>query len=185
MTETKPKINNIKDLILLYSKLKMEEPIETSIDTHNQISVTLNKTFTHTITNYGFGNLPIETVDKILKDGRPFSHFIELWLEENYPIVWVEGCKSYDFKDKVYPETIYDEKTFTKGGCAFCPSNMLGQGRSFNKEVFEEKAKKLVYCVVSNIYFPKIKVKFMRGIELMKIYPKGKIPFSDHIKFFD
>ena len=28
-------------------------------------------------------------------------------------------------------EIKYDEKTFTNRGCKYCPSNMLGQGRTF------------------------------------------------------
>ena len=42
-------------------------------------SVTLNETRSYTITNYGFDVLPEEAVREILKDGRPFSHFIEKW----------------------------------------------------------------------------------------------------------
>ena len=148
-------------------------------------SVILNKTFTHNIENCNFGNLPKEQIYKILKDGRPFSHFIENWIGENYPLTHIKGCKSYDFIDKEYPETLYDEKTFTSRGCNFCPSNMLGQGRVFNKNVFEEKSKKLIFIIVSNVNFPEIKIKFVKGIDLLTIYPNGKIPLNDHIKFFN
>ena len=74
---------------------------------------------------------------------------------------------------------------FTKNGCSFCPSNMKGQGREFNQKVFEDKTKKLIFCIVSNIDFPNIKVRFVRGQDLIKIYPKGEIPLSNHIKFFN
>ena len=151
-----------------------------------QVSVELNKTFRHTITNYGFGNLPDEICVETFKDGRAFSHFIEPWLAQNYPLNHVKGCKKYDFTDQAYPDTLYDEKTFTRsGGCWYCPSNMLGQGRTFDKDVFIEKTKKLVFCIVSNIDFPHIKVRFVTGTELVEKYPTGKIPLKDHIKFFD
>ena len=150
-----------------------------------QCSVELNKTFTHTIEDVSFGCLPKEEVYEIFKDGRPFSHFIEKWLEKNYSLIHIPGCKSYDFKDKEYDETLYDEKTFTRKGCCFCPSNMLGQGRKFDKEVFEAKTKKLIFCIVSNVNFPEIKVKFIRGSDLLRLYPSGKINSHDHIKFFD
>ena len=148
-------------------------------------SVELNRTFTHFINNYTFGNLPINSCQGILRDGRVFSHFIEHWISNNYPLTHVDGCKSHDFIDNSDPTIIYDEKTFTKGGCNFCPSNMLGQGRKFDKEVFVEKTKKLIFCIVSNINFPEIKIKFVRGEDLLELYPNGKIPLCDHVKFFD
>ena len=55
------------------------------------------------------------------------------------------------------------------------PSNMLGQGRSFVQEEFQNKTKGLVFCIVSNVNFPEIKVRFVRGSELIKKYPKGKV----------
>jgi hypothetical protein len=102
----------------------------------------------------------------------------------NYNLIHVKGCKSYDFKDKVHQEILYDEKTFTKRGCNFCPSNMLGQGRAFNREVFETKTKKLIFAIVSNVYFPNIKVRFITGEDMITKYPTGKIPFGHHDIFF-
>ena len=61
---------------------------------------------------------------------------------------------------------------------------MVGAGRKFNKEEFEVHAKKLIYCIVSNINFPEIKVRFMTGNDLLKDYPKGVIPRNKHNKFF-
>ena len=107
-----------KNIILYYIYLT----ITTVVKMTSQISVELNKTFNHTIDNYRFGNLPDEICKELWKDGRPFSHFIEGWIAENYPLTHVKGCKKYDFTDKNYPEILYDEKTFTKKGCAFCPS---------------------------------------------------------------
>jgi hypothetical protein len=148
-------------------------------------SVELNKTFIHTLTNYGFDCLPSEMVTKIFKDARVFSHFIEPWLAANYPIVHVTGCKKFDHVDAHDATIQYDEKTFTLGGCKLMPSNMIGQGRKFDPEVFAEKAKKLIYIIVSNIAFPLIKVRFMRGSDLIVTYPKGFIPLKDLDKFFN
>ena len=163
----------------------IEGGLEPELDHKSASSVELNKTFDHEISDISFGNLPREACIAILKDGRPFSHFIEAWLAENYPLVHVKGCKNHDFTDSNYPSILYDEKTFTSKGCSFCPSNMLGQGRKFDKEAFEEISKKLIFCIVSNIDFPKIKIKFVRGSDLIKLYPKGKIPSKDFIKFFN
>ena len=150
----------------------------------NTPQVELNKTFSHTITGYGFGDLPIETVNGIYKDGRAFSHFIEHWLVKNYPLIHVDGCKDHDFTDTVNKEIIFDEKTFTKGGCKFMPSSMIGTGRTFDKEKFLEKADRLIYCIVSNVYFPDIKIKFIPGHELIQRYPNGSIHVNEHDTFF-
>ena len=151
----------------------------------NNCSIELNTTFDHTISNYAFGNLSEDKCREILKDGRPFAYFIEHWLAENFPLSYIGGCKSHDFVDENYNDILYDEKTFTKNGCSFCPSSMKGTGRTFNQEEFEKKTKKLIFCIVSNIDFPNIKIKFMKGEDLLKNYPRGNIPSSDHIKFFN
>ena len=61
---------------------------------------------------------------------------------------------------------------------------MLGQGRVFDREIFEEKTKKLIFCIVSNVNFPIIKIRFVRGIELLQRYQNGIIPFREHDDFF-
>lgn len=155
------------------------------VDSENIPSVLLNQTFIHRIENYSFGNLPPEVCREIYKDGRPFSHFIENYIAHNYPLNYVPGCKKYDFTDKIHPDILYDEKTFTKKGCDFRPSGMKGTKREHNQEIFEEKTKNLIMCIVSNIQFPTIKIRFVRGVNLMLKYPKGKIPLKDHDKFFD
>lgn len=62
---------------------------------------------------------------------------------------------------------------------------MIGEGRKFDKKIFEEKAKKLIYIIISNVDFPEIKIKFVKGIDLIVDYPDGKIPSQDFIKFFN
>ena len=148
-------------------------------------AIKFNTTFVHRIHNIAFGNLSNEACIRILKDGRAFSHFIEPWLEMNYPsLKHVTGCKDHDFEDIDNENIQYDQKTFTTRGCNFMPSNMVGKGRKFDQEVFDEKSKKLLYIIIGNINFPEIKIKFVRGIDLVVDYPKGKIPFKDFDKFF-
>jgi hypothetical protein len=148
-------------------------------------SIKLNETTVHVIEDFSFGNLPKSAIIEIYKDGRAFSHFIEPWLAENYPLNHVKGCKKYDHTDLNNANVKYDQKTFTARGCKFMPSNMIGEGRSFNKEVFEEKAKELIYIIVSNVNFPEIKIKFVKGIDLIVDYPTGAIPSKDFVKFFN
>lgn len=149
------------------------------------ISVSLNRTFQHNIEIGSFGGLSIDMCKEIYKDGRPFSYFIEPWIAENYNLTHVTGCKQYDFVDPKNNDIKYDAKTFTKGGCRFCPSNMLGQGRTFDEDVFKEKTTALIFCIVSNIDFPNIKVRFVEGKELIVKYPTGNIPSKDFIEFFN
>uniref|UniRef100_A0A6C0DWI7 Uncharacterized protein n=1 Tax=viral metagenome TaxID=1070528 RepID=A0A6C0DWI7_9ZZZZ len=147
--------------------------------------IIFNKTFMVNLAEYSFGNLPQAIIIEIFKDGRPFSHFIEKWLMLNYELIHIGGCKSYDFVDSNDENIKYDQKTFTSRGCKFMPSNMIGEGRKFNKEIFEAKARKLNYIIVSNVNFPEIKIKFVKGTDLINTYPNGTIPSKDLIKFFN
>ena len=52
----------------------------TASEPENIPSVVLDQTFVHEIENYSFGNLPPEVCREIYKDGRPFSHFIENYI---------------------------------------------------------------------------------------------------------
>jgi hypothetical protein len=148
-------------------------------------SVILNKTFNHTITSYTFDNLNNSTFNELFKDGRVFSHIIERWLVNNYPLNFISGCKDHDHNDINNLNILYDEKTFTKYGCIFIPSNMIGKGRKFDQVLFEKKAKKIIYCIISNINFPDIQIKFISGVNLIKLYPNGRIPIKDKDSFFN
>jgi hypothetical protein len=146
--------------------------------------IELDKTYEFLIENISFDSLPPEILRDIFLDGRAFSHFIEPWLTTQFPLRHVKGCKEYDHVGIDDPETLYDAKTMTRGGCKFCPSNMLGAGRRFDPTVFVEKAKKLIYIVVCNVDFPKIQIRFVRGDELASRYPNGTISLSDRTAFY-
>lgn len=150
------------------------------------MAITYNQTFTKTcpVEKIRFGNLSLETLIELFKDGRVFSHFIERDLELDYPIKHVPGCRDHDFIDLSDESIKYDQKTFTEHGCDFTPSNMKGQGRKFDKAVFDEKSRHLTYIIVSNVNFPEIKVRFVKGDELSARYPRGVIALKDHDAFF-
>jgi hypothetical protein len=167
------KTTKIEIIDNLFEKLNLNEKIEEE------------KVFTFTITNFNFDGLSYKSCIEIYKDGRPFSYFIEPWLVLKFPFLkHIKGCKPHDHVNVYNEDITYDQKTFTKLGCKFMPSNMIGQGRTFNEEVFNEKASKLIYIIVSNVYFPQIKVKFIKGIDLIKTYQNGIIKFKDHDNFF-
>lgn len=148
------------------------------------MNIEFNMTFTHTIENVAFGTLPPAILSQIFRDGRIFSHFMEHTLAQDYKLTHVPGCKGYDLVNPSDPTIKYDQKTFTKGGCTFAPSYMKGVGRTFNKEEFNKKVKDMIYVIVSNVNFPEIKIRFVKGSELAAKYPRGEIPFSHYESFF-
>jgi hypothetical protein len=147
-------------------------------------AIVFNKTIDRKIENVSFDTLPVEVITELFKDGRIFSHFIERILAQDYGLKHVTGCKGHDIVDPSNPDIKYEQKTFTGNGCKFMPSNMIGQGRQFNKEVFMEKSKNLIYVIVSNVKFPLLKIRFVKGSELATEYPGGEIKLKDHDKFF-
>ena len=146
--------------------------------------VILDMTIDKTITGVSFGSLPQETLYELFRDGRISSHFMEHMLAQDFGLTHVTGCKGHDLVDPKDPTIKYEEKTFTSNGCKFMPSNMIGQGRKFDKNVFDEKAKGLIYAIVSVVKFPELKIRFVKGDKLAAMYPNGEIKLSDHARFF-
>jgi hypothetical protein len=148
------------------------------------VSIIFNTTIVRKISNVSFDTLTPEVLKELFTDGRIFSHFIEHMLAQDYGLRHVKGCKGYDIVDPSNPEIKYEQKTFTQNGCKIMPSNMIGQGRHFDMSVFHEKAAGLNYIIVSNIAFPELKIKFIKGSDLISQYPNGEIKLKDHDKFF-
>jgi len=147
-------------------------------------TIVFNTTIERKIENVSFDTLPVEVLHELFKDGRIFSHFMERILAKDYGLTHVPGCKGHDIVDPVNPDIKYEQKSFTANGCKFMPSNMIGQGRHFDKEVFDEKSKHLIYVIVSNLHFPTLKIRFIKGPELAAKYPNGEIKLKDHDNFF-
>ena len=139
------------------------------------INLKENQVYDFTLQNISFGNLSLDKLYKIYKDGRAFSHLIEPWIECNCPILQhIEGCKDHDFVNRLDNTIKYEAKTWTSNsGLNFQPSNMIGKGRRIDTNKFHDKCNQLIYIIISNINFPRIKIKFIKGNELLKIYPKG------------
>ena len=134
-----------------------------------------NKVYNHDLTGtYSFGDLDEEALIEIFKDGRVASHLLERQLTKWYPsLTHVKGCKDHDHVDKFNFK--YDAKNFTKSGLGFMPSSMLGTGRKFDQKLFEMKSKKMNYICCDIMDFPRVRVVFKKGCELVKKYPTGKI----------
>mgnify|MGYP001388398666 FL=1 len=169
--------NSFKNLVSIDKLCDIKERLfkENFNNFENFVKLEENKTYIFKLGNISFESLDKNTLDTMFKDGRIFSHFSEHWLEDNCPILkHVTGCKDHDFVNKVN-QTQYDAKTWTARKLDFRPSNMLGKGRTFDKEIFDKKCNKLTYIIISNVDFPEIKVKFIKGCDLIKLYPKGYV----------
>ena len=138
---------------------------------------------TFVVDNISFGDLSSEALASMFKDGRLASHFLERQLTKWYPYLTFVDKKGYDHVDTMSNK--YDQKCFTKGGLTFSPSNMAGKGRVFNQEEAHNHAKDITYICCDIVDFPTVRVKFARGKDLIKEYPKCKVAYSKREDFFN
>ena len=135
----------------------------------------LNKTYEYDLTNtMSFGDIKQERLYEFFKDGRNASFMLEEQLTHWFPeLTRVEGNKDHDHISENGVK--YDAKNFTKHGLNFMPSNQIGAGRKFDSVVAYQKANKLVYICCDIVDFPKVKVVFKDGKDLVKSYPNCKV----------
>ena len=147
-------------------------------------SIKLNKTYEFDLTDtMSFGDIKTERLYEFFKDGRNASFMLEEQLVHWFTdLTRVEGNKDHDHFDS--KGVLYDAKNFTKGGLKFMPSNQLGAGRKFNESVAHTKAGKLIYICCDIVDFPKVRVIFKSGKDLIKSYPKCSIPKKDRELLF-
>ena len=135
----------------------------------------LNKTY-HFECPASFGTLSQDKVNRLFTDGRRAAGFLEIQLEEWFPELTFVDAKGYDHVDS--EDVQYDAKCFTKGGAKFCPSSMIGVGRTLDEDKLWEHANDMIYIFCDVVEFPKVRVILKRGTDLTQ-YPKGSIPFGD------
>lgn len=140
-------------------------------------------TDTFVVENISFGTLTQDELAEMFTDGRLASHFLERQLTKWYPFLTFVNKKGHDHLDNTGQK--YDQKCFTKGGLGFAPSHMGGKGRVFVQEEAHEHAKDIIYICCDVVDFPTVKVKFAKGEDLIKDFPKCKIPFKMRKEFFD
>jgi hypothetical protein len=145
--------------------------------------IELNKTYFREIENYSFGDLSIEALNEIFRDGRVASHLLEPQLVHWFPqLTHIKGCRDHDHTDGTGQK--YDAKNFTKGGLKFKPSNMIGTGRTFNYQGMVDKAQHMIYIACDIIDFPQVRVIFKEGMDLVREYPDGEIKKSQREVLF-
>ena len=135
----------------------------------------LNKTYDFDLTDtMSFGDIKQERLYEFFKDGRNASFMLEEQLIHWFPeLTRVEGNKDHDHIGENGVK--YDAKNFTKGGLNFIPSNQIGAGREYDEVIAYEKANKLVYICCDIVDFPKVRVIFKSGKDLVKDFPKCRV----------
>ena len=134
---------------------------------------------------FSFGNLSESSLKEVYRDGRVASHLLEVQLEHWFPeLKHVKGCKGHDHVSRHNEDVLYDAKSFTRGGCKFMPSNMLGTGRSFDAGSFAEKTSNMQYIICDIVDFPRVRVVFREGRELASEYPTGVISPNKRCEIF-
>jgi hypothetical protein len=141
------------------------------------VKIQKNKTYTFEINKIAFGDIPKDRLPIFFQDGRVASFFLEEQLQHWFPeLRRIEGNKPYDHLDN--EENRYDAKNFTKHGLKFMPSNQLGEGRKFVAEIAHAKAAQLCYICCDIVDFPKVRVRFVDGADMIKEYPRCTVPKS-------
>ena len=135
----------------------------------------LNKTYDFDLTDtMSFGDIKQERLYEFFKDGRNAAFMLEEQLIHWFPeLTRVEGNKDHDHIGENGVK--YDAKNFTKGGLNFMPSNQIGAGREYDEVIAYEKANKLVYICCDIVDFPKVRVIFKSGKDLVKDFPKCRV----------
>jgi len=131
-----------------------------------------------------FGDMPAEYLYKLFRDGRVASKFLEHTIPTWFPDLEFVDQDGYDHVSKTTSRK-YDLKGFTKGGASYAPSNMLGDGRKINEEKLHEHADTIDYILSDITEFPKVRIVFKSGSELVKNYPNGKIPLKEKKALFN
>jgi hypothetical protein len=129
-----------------------------------------------------FGPLSQSMVNKLFKDGRVASKFLEHSVPGWFPELSFVDASGYDHIDANGVK--YDLKGFTKGGAKYAPSNMIGAGRKINKELLHEHAHSINYIFSDITEFPKVRLIFKRGSEMVCDYPEGNIKPNQKSKLF-
>lgn len=146
------------------------------------MDIEYNKNYDFTI-EVSFGDLSKTVLEEVLKDGRLASHFLERQLEVWFPELTFVNAKGYDHirKDSDF---LYDQKCFTKGGLRFAPSSMIGAGRKIDLNEAHAHANTIDYIACDIIDFPKVRVRFVKGSDLVEKYPSCQVRPNQREKLF-
>lgn len=139
--------------------------------------------FTGTIS---FGNLEPEFLYDMFKDGRFCCEPLSRHLEQTFDDLVFVDKKGYDF---TWNSRKIEKKQITNGGLKFCPSSMIGAGRKVNYDevVSHILDNNLLYVLADITEFPKVRVAFVEGLQLLDHNTSKNCSFSktNALKFFN
>ena len=61
----------------------------------------------------------------------------------------------------------------------------MGKNRKLDVEEHEAHAENMIYIFTDVVSFPEVRVRFVKGSDLLKTYKKGSIPFGDRDDLFE
>ena len=122
-----------------------------------------------------FGSLPAEQIYTLFRDGRVASKFLEHHIPVWFPKLKFVDADGYDHVHVDHAEIKLDLKGFTKGGASYVPSSMIGAGRSIDIVEAHLHANTIDYIFSDITCFPKVRIQFKRGTELVEKFPSGRI----------
>ena len=122
-----------------------------------------------------FGDLPQQELYELFKDGRVASKFLEHYIPLWFPELKFVDADGYDHVDVATGQLKWDLKGFTKSGASYVPSSMIGAGRKINIQEAHSHANTIDYIFSDITNFPKIRIQFKTGTEMVTRFPKGKI----------
>jgi hypothetical protein len=133
-----------------------------------------------------FGDLPSATVHKLFQDGRVASKFLEHYIPIWFPELKFVDARGHDHVDVATGLKKWDLKGFTsKSGARYMPSNMIGGGRVKNLTELHAHANTIDYIFSDVTEFPKVRIQFKTGTEMVTRFPKGEIPVKQRDELFD
>lgn len=148
-------------------------------------NIEFNRTFEFDLSDkIRFDDIPNDILYNIFRDGRNASFMLEQWLTTHFEgLTRIVGNRDHDHVDTEGNK--YDAKNFTKCGLKFMPSSHIGAGRTFNRESAHAHARNLIYICCDIVDFPSLRIRFVKGEELIMSYPNCSIKFRDRESFFN
>lgn len=148
------------------------------------MKIEYNKVYDFDLTNkVAFGDLPPEVLNTLFTDGRVASKFLENQLPHWFPELQYVDAIGHDHVSS-QDQRKFDLKGFTRRGACYAPSNMLGKGRSIVHEQVYEHAKDIDYIFSDIIDFPRVRIIFKRGTDVVREFPSTKIERRDRDRLF-
>ena len=124
-----------------------------------------------------FGDLDPSYLYDMFKDGRFCCEPLSKTIEQKFDDLTFVDKKGYDF---LWNDRKVEKKQITNSGLKFCPSAMIGAGRKVNygEVVSHIIENNLLYILADITEFPKVRVVFKEGTDLLDVCTSKNCSFS-------